>query len=97
MRVLQHDLRMNLNASFNVQENDVTSVTSFWHQVLVYFEKDKAKRDKGLVGLETIKELIVERNCDVVPYFKFIVKKFGRLNKKRIGRFSNQDGADTRS
>lgn len=80
MRILQQDLRMNLAASFNVKEHDEVSVATFWREVLTNFEKDQVKREKGLVGLETIKELLIERNCDVVPYFKFICNKFGRIN-----------------
>lgn len=71
---------MNLAASFNVKENEEISVAAFWKEVLQSFEKDQAKREKGLVSLDTIKELLIERNCDVVPYFKFIVNKFGRIN-----------------
>ena len=49
------------------------------------------------MGLETIKELIIERNCDVVPYFKFICNKFGRINSKRVGRYAVDDARSTGS
>ena len=69
------DLRMNLKTSFRL--DDQSDLQEFFMEVINQLEKDKQMKEKKLIGLKALQDLIVLRNCDVVPYFKFICNKFG--------------------
>lgn len=52
----------------------------FYQNILFYFERDEELKQHELVGLDTIKFIILQKNNDVIPFFKFISNKFSNLS-----------------
>lgn len=80
---------MNLKSSFRLDDN--ADLHEFFRDCVIQLETSKEVRDKNLIGLKALLDLIVMRNCDVVPYFRFICNKFGHQNRKRTQRFHGDD------
>ena len=53
-------------------------------EVLEKYETEDNKA-KGLMSVETIKNVVLRRNWDVIPFFKYIQTKYGnqKILKKR--------------
>ena len=75
MRLLTFDLRLQLKQSFGIVES-LPSVEAFYADTLRFYEKDVNLRNGNLASLETVKFLVLQKNSEIIPFFKYIANKF---------------------